>query len=133
MKNAIIILAIFLVFLVVVVGLVFFSPSGQNVGSIQDGQAYNSTTTNSTWNLVPQRMLKTYGGTLGSVVVTKATAGVNIELRDATSTTDLASTTITTISSTATSGTYTFDVAFTRGLAVVQGVGNIASTTITWR
>lgn len=102
-------------------------------GSIQDGQAYNSTSTASNWGTATNRMLKVGNGTLGSVVITAATAGGTFELRDATSTIDVSSTTIATFTAGATGGVYTFDVAFTRGLAVLTTSGLQASTTITFR
>lgn len=103
------------------------------LGSIQDGMAYNSTTTDSTWSSSAVRMIKTSNGTLGSVIITGATAGAIFELRDATSTIDAASTSIAKFTATAVSGTYTFDVSFNRGLAANMTSGTIASTTITWR
>ena len=105
------------------------------VGSIQDGQAYNATTT---YNLggAPTfgvaQVLKTSGGTFGSVVITGAVAGA-MKFYDATSTTDVASTTIATFPASAAAGTYTLDSAFNRGLIMGTVTGLTPTTTITWR
>jgi hypothetical protein len=97
-------------------------------------ETYTSTSTSaSNWGTATTRMLKIGNGTLGSVVVTGATIGGTIELRNATSTIDAASTTIAIFTAGATSGNYTFDVAFTRGLSVITATGLTASTTITFR
>lgn len=103
-----------------------------SLSGVTVGNEYHSTTTSSTWTV--GRMVESCTNSLGSVIITKATAGSNLELRDATSTTDIASTSIVTISSTATSGAYPFDVALLRnGLAVLVTSGNVSSTTITCR
>lgn len=127
--------AIILLAIVVLCVIVFNNKSTNSlvVGSIQDGQAYTSTTTSSGWGATTNRMLKVGNGTLGSVVITAATAGGAFELRDATSTIDVSSTTIATFANGAIGGTYTFDVAFTRGLSIITASGLTASTTITWR
>lgn len=105
-----------------------------NFGSIQDGQAYAATTTAAgDWGATTNRMLKVGFGTLGSVVITGATGGGTIELRNATSTIDPASTTLAKFTAGAIGGTYTFDVAFSRGLAIITQSGVTATTTITWR
>lgn len=105
----------------------------QTYGSVSQGNEYHSTTTNSTWDIVSTKMVGASTVTLGSVIITNATAGASFEIRDATSTTDISSTTVAKISSTATSGTYIFDAVLLRGLSVLMSVGNIASTTITYR
>lgn len=130
----------------VIVILLFFSPSSSlrtNFGSVSFGNEYQSTTTSPTSGLTSfsattgaYKVLQTGSGTLGSVVVT---LGSNAPLRiyDATSTvtnTQWATTTLADFKTTATAGTYTFDVIFQKGLLVetVSTVG-IASTTITYR
>lgn len=73
-------------------------------------------------------------GILGSIVITGANTGV-INFYDATSTrqhSDYATTTIATIPASAAAGTYVFDAAYTRGL-VVEIIGTVGSTTITWK
>ena len=132
-KISIILISVIIILLACI--FIFTDNSGKPIalGSIQDGQAYTSTSTASDWGASTNRMLKVGNGTLGSVIITGATAGGAIELRNATSTIDTGSTTIATFVAGAIGGTYTFDVAFTRGLAVITTSGLIATTTITFR
>lgn len=108
------------------------------IGSIQDGQAYNSTTTDQGWvDSTRFRLIKTGDGTLGSVVITLSSATA-FNLYDATTTVNggiYGTTTLAKFGASATSGTYTFDVDFTKGLIVEFPTGQVtpASTTITWR
>lgn len=57
------------------------------------------------------------GGIFGSYIITGTSATV-IEIKDATSTTDLASTSIATFAASTAAGTYTFDTGFSRGLII---------------
>jgi hypothetical protein len=106
-----------------------------NLGSVSDGQAYNATSTynySGAQNLATSVQLKSYGGTFGSVVITGAVAG-KIRVQDATSTTDVSSTTITVFPASTAAGTYTFYSAFTRGLIVETVDTLVPTSTITWR
>lgn len=125
--------------LLAIVALLGGSYGVTQLGSIQDGQAYNATTTLS--GFIPgvptggMKLIKTGGGTLGSVVITKSAAG-SLELYDATTTVNGAvygTTTLASFDATALAGTYTFDVAFSTGLLVVVPAGNLSTTTITYR
>ena len=108
----------------------------RTIGSIQDGQAYNSTTTEAwtpTANAV--KLIKTGSGTLGSVIITNSTAGV-IDLYDATTTVNGAiygTTTLAKIGASLAAGTYTFDVVYHQGLLIDVKGSNISSSTITYR
>lgn len=96
-------------------------------GGFQD--SYKATTTDSTYaNSI--RMVKTSSGVLHSVVVGLTSATV-VELRDATSTTDIASTTLVTFGASPATGTYLLDVAFSRGLGVVTTGSFTGKYTIT--
>lgn len=122
-----------IVSIIVIFSLIHINGVKENsvLGSIQDGMAYTSTSTDSTYaNSI--RMFKTSGGTLGSVIVGGTSATI-VELRDATSTTDSASTTIATFAASPATGTYTFDSAFTRGLSVVFTGSFTGKYMITWR
>lgn len=118
--------------------VLFFGSRDSNpvkLGSVQDGHAYTSTTTYNfrgapTFQAV--QVLKLGQGVLGSVVITGAVAGA-MTFYDATSTTDTGSTTITVFPASAGANTYTFDVAFTRGLIVGTSAGLAPTTTITLR
>lgn len=107
-----------------------------SLGSIVSGQDYTSTTTNSTY-ANSQRSLKggtttLVGGTLGSIIVTTTSATV-VEIMDATSTTDLGSTTLAKFGASPATGTYTFDSSFSRGLRVNFPGSFNGNYTITWR
>ncbi|MES2224144.1 MAG: hypothetical protein V4469_04405 [Patescibacteria group bacterium] len=141
-RNQLISIVIILIAVIIAFGMVKRSEPLQTpdpnykpltAGSIQDGMAYNSTSTDATWGASAQRQLKTSGGTLGSVVITSATAGAIFTIKNATSTIDPASTTLATFTAGALGGTYTFDAAFDRGLIVQMNSAIVASTTITWR
>jgi hypothetical protein len=100
------------------------------------GEAYSATSTAS-FPIAPNsfRLIKAGYGTLGSVVITTNTIG-QIELYDATTTVNgsvYGTTTLAKFGPSATTNTYTFDVAFSTGLLVVNPTGNLASTTITWK
>lgn len=113
--------------------LAFGSPgvSTKSLGSVVQASEYQGTSTDSTWNSAPNKNITAV--TLGSVVITAATGNAGFELRDATSTTDIASTTIATFLPGAVGGTYTFDKNLFRGLGIRMTSGNIATTTITYR
>lgn len=127
-----------IIMLVVIVLLVVKSPSTLPLGSISDGQSYNSTTTKAfSWTNLP--VLKTGSGTLGSVVLTGVAAG-NITLYDATTsnvslrTGQKATSTIYlgSVPNSAAAGTYTFDTTFNDGL-LVDVQATTPTSTITWR
>lgn len=112
------------------------------VGSIIDGQGYQSTTTSTTMFATEALLTSSptsSAGILGHVVITGAAAGQiiisdattsNINLRSA----DQSSTTIrlADIPVSAAAGTYVFDVVFKRGL-YISTVGTMPTTTITWK
>lgn len=117
--------------LVGILGLLGVTVGGQKFGSVSDGEAYTATTTNSVYadKKVP---VKLGNGVLGSVIVTGTSATV-VELRNATSSTDVASTTIATFAASPSTNTYTFDSSFDRGL-VVNFIGSfVGQYTITYR
>ena len=136
MKKTILFI-ISLVLIVIIV--VFVSDSGMDtgfVGSIQDGQEYYSTSTYTALGvplLANIAVLKSNSsGILGSVVITGPVAG-SMRLFNATSSTDVSSTTIGVIPASAVANTYTFDVSFGRGLILETTTGLQPTSTITWR
>lgn len=106
------------------------------LGSVMVSGEYRSTTTRA-YNgvgIVNLSVLNSNPGTLGSVVITGAGAGV-INLYDGTSTvTNLAwpTTTIATIPASAAAGTYTFDLSYYKGL-IIEVTGTTPTSTITYR
>lgn len=106
--------------------------------SVPQGHEYQSTTTLSSFP--DNNVVKSEGGTLGSVIITGATAGSPFAIYDATTTnvnlrTGNKATSSITIASFGTgyaTGTYTFDSVFFTGLLVDIGTV-IPTTTITYR
>lgn len=137
MSNKVkIVIGVLVAVIVVLIIVMDGSDKGSKVGSISDQMAYESTTTGA--YIVTLPTLKTYGGMLGSVVVTGTGAGTLV-LYDAT-TSDVTKRALATSSlrqlasmgSSVAAGTYTFDIAFGLGLTIAQA-GAQASTTITFR
>lgn len=137
-NSGIILGIVILVALVIIIGLVTDEKSpNSKTGSIMDGQAYNSTTTDTFGAEIVGafKVLKVGYGNLGSVVITTSTAG-SFNLYDASTTVNGAvygTTTLAKIGASAAAGTYTFDTTFTKGLVVEFQSTNLASSTITWR
>jgi hypothetical protein len=133
MKNISIVL---ITVLVVITGVAFLSKKSPSLGSVAIGSECHATTTN-TWGSVTKKVLSDPNGvtfkTLCGLNITTGTAGGAFEIRDATSTTDVSSTTIATFSSTAPGGIYLQGLSLSRGLGVNVTSGNVASTTILLR
>lgn len=133
MKNFLTIIAVFILLL----GGVYISnkQNGQTLGSVTDGQVFTATTTYNnvgTATFGATKQLKSNAGVLGQVVITTAAAGT-IRLQDATSTTDIASTSIATFPASAAAGTYIFNAAFGRGLIVETITGALPTVSIMYR
>lgn len=124
--------------IVLALGIYFFGVVNREtgtLGSIGDGQAYNATTTYNKLGVplfTVLQQIKPTAGTFGSVVITGAVAGA-MRFQDATSTTDVSSTTIAVFPASTAANTYVFDVAFSRGLILESVAGLQPTTTITWR
>ncbi len=126
-----------IVILIILAGGYFLVPKASNtdkiLGSVAQSGEYQSTTTK-TADVGLHQYGTVAAGTasvLGSVVIGTTHASV-VEIRDATSTTDVASTSIATLAASP-SGTYTFDVALKRGLSVYSQAGFTGIYTITFR
>ena len=70
--------------------------------------------------------------TLGSIIVASSSA-TTITIWNATSTTDIASTSFVTLKASVAEGTYTFDAELSRGLVVVKPTGFNGDYVITYR
>lgn len=107
-----------------------------HIGSVDQGGEYHATTTYSKLGVplfgVNQTIVNNTNGTLGSVVITGAVAGA-MKFMDATSTTDVSSTTITVLPASLVAGVYTFDLSFYRGLIVETTSALVPTSTITYR
>jgi hypothetical protein len=105
-------------------------------GSVAVGQEYYATTTEATLSTSSCMPILTSYKTLGSVIVTLG-SNAGLRIYDATTTAAYAygaSSTIASFKTTATAGTYTFDVRAKRGICVMsEGSVGVASTTITWK
>ncbi len=117
--------------LLLLVSSLFVSDTPTKLKSVGFGNEYYSTTTVSSWAGTP-RVIRAGAGTLGSVVVTGTHASI-VRVMNATSSTDLASTTIATFAASPANGTYTFDAVFDRGLVVETLTGFTGSYVFTWR
>lgn len=121
----------------IIAGAVVFSSNDSTIlGSVAVSGEYNSVTTYSKLG-VPlftnvQTIKSNTSGTLGSVVITGAVAG-SMRFMDATSTTDISSSSIAIFPASTAAGTYTFDVNFYRGLIVESTSTLLPTTTITYR
>jgi ABC-type uncharacterized transport system permease subunit len=130
--NTIIVLGL----VVIGVGVYSYDRVPNQLGSVAQSGEYQATTTYSklsvpTFNNV-QTLISNGPGVLGSVVITGAVAGP-MRFINATSSTDIASTTIATFPNSTAAGTYVFDVVVTRGLIVESLSGLMPTSTITFR
>lgn len=99
-------------------------------GSIETGQEYIATTTATMGTGFS--VLKSSTGSLGSVIVASSSAAT-FTVWNATSTTDVASTSPVRFVASPANGTYTFDAVFDRGIIVENPTGANGSYTVTWR
>lgn len=108
------------------------------LGSVNVSDAYLSTTTDSGWANTPRMIASSTNGIpdiqmLGSIIIGTTHASI-VEIKDATSTTDVASTTIAIIAaSPAIGSTLTFDTRILRGLMVNTATGFTGRYTITYK
>lgn len=127
--------------IVVIVVLIFAYIVGKRVsplGSIAIGEAFNATTTTSVDAGVKSQVLSTTNRSscmVGSVIVASTTTSTigNFIIKDATSTTDVASTTFASFDAGVAAGTYTFDSACKRGIILEVPSSFDGAYTITWK
>lgn len=110
--------------------LSFVKTNDNRLGSIETGEEYNATTTAAM--ATGFSVLKTSSGQLGSVIVASSSAAT-FTIWNATSTTDIASTSPVRFVASPANGTYTFDASFTRGIIVEVPTGSNGSYTVTWK
>ncbi len=136
-KRQYIILGVLILVLGIVVGSISFSKNKNINGSVAQGNEYHATSTKAgvtggTMTL-PATLCST-GGSLGSVVITGAGTGI-VNIYDGTSTvtnSQYGTTTLASFPASTAAGTYTFDLATYRGIAI-DATGNVATATITYR
>jgi hypothetical protein len=125
--------------MVVIIGVILFTKSNiQSVGGVTVGNEYKATTTD--WGLTNvDKLIKTGGGTFGSVVITSAgnvafdilnatTTNITQRGNKATSSILIASFPVGTVV-----GTYVFDTPFNYGLFYDVTAGTYGTSTILWR
>jgi hypothetical protein len=118
-------------FLVALIVLLGGSYGVNKLGSVNDGQAYNATSTTSAISGTHQ-VLKSSGGVLGSVTIA-STSAFTLEIWNATSTTDSASTSIAKFKASPVEGTYMFDASLPRGIIIAPATSFNGNYTITWK
>lgn len=130
--KELIVVGVITVIIGAIIAFMFSTMSTDKFGSVQDGNAYNATTTGS-FAAATSTMLKLGQGTLGSVVI-GVTSGTVFSLRDASSISDAASTTLMSLAASPVIGsTMTFDVAFSRGLFIEFPASHVGRYTVTYR
>jgi len=116
------------------VGVILQLPQ-MSFGSVATTEVYLATSTEKVGD--GHKLLHAGPTMLGSVVITSSSSPlVDLVLWNATSTTDVASTSFLTIKAPLAQGTYTFDVQLNRGLVVNMGTGYAATGAkglITWK
>ncbi len=119
------------VIIVIAAVFLFTNKAEVKLGSIQEGQAYYSTTTG-TFAVATSSYIRIGPGMFGSVIVA-STTNVAFRVMDATSTLDIASTTLAKFPAGVAAGTYTFDSVFTRGLFLELQTGFAGADTVTYK
>ncbi len=106
------------------------------LGNVNYNEAMMSTTTSSAWAGI-KNQIKSSSGIIGSVLISSTTPassiGAVLILKNATSTTDVSSTTIGIVGYTTTPLNLPVNVSFTRGLIVEAGAGFNGVYTITYK
>jgi hypothetical protein len=102
------------VIILVMVGLFYYFNTG-TVGSVKAGNEYRYA---SSTGALTKTLRADNPATLGSITIVKATAQAFV-VWNATSTTDISSTTVVTLPASIATGTYTFDIIVPRGLVIV--------------
>ncbi len=103
------------------------------LGGVAQGNTYSYATTTGSFANASSTMLRVGAGEIGSVVI-GVTSATTFVLRDATSTTDIASTTILSLAaSPAIGSSMLLDLSFTRGLFIEFPASFVGRYTITYR
>jgi anti-sigma28 factor (negative regulator of flagellin synthesis) len=125
----------FVLSLALLAGIVLAAPlfTETAMGSISQDQEYNATTTTAAETRVLKTTYQTSGTCgFGSIVVASSSA-TSYTIKNATSTTDIASSTIVTLKAGIAEGTYTFDATCSRGLIIEAPAGFSGFYVATWR
>lgn len=97
----------------------------EKLGSVQQAGEYHATSTGVGISLsTDTELISDSSAVLGSVIILASSSAGTLTFKNASSTTDTASTTSVVIPTSLPEGTYTFDMIFTRGL-VIEPTGNL--------
>ena len=128
-------------FLIAVIGVfsIIWQRPDISLGSVMPAGEYMATTTTGMKSSGHVSVVADVSGnsnllpsTLGSIIVASSSA-TSFTIWNATSTTDVSSTTVAVIKASVAEGTYTFDTELTRGLIVVKPAGFNGSYVVTYR
>jgi hypothetical protein len=127
-------IAIIALIVIVGVGIKFTSDEtpAAPLGNISPNEAMQGTSTYPTSSFLASTIISNSGGTLGSLIIA-STTNATFEMWDATSTTDIASTSIAKFPASVAAGAYPYNRILTRGLIVHMQAGFAGSYTITSR
>lgn len=117
--------------IVAILALFGISTGTAMVGGVNQGQEYSYSTTTGSFTVGTSTAIKIGQGALGSLNIGTVSAGI-FKIKDATSPTDSASTTLFEASGSQT-GSYQFDVNFNRGLFLEIPTTFVGRFTITYR
>ena len=123
--------------IVVLIGVKSYSQATDSLGSVTQGNEYKTKNiTTLTGSTTVATSIKGSAGVLGSVVISSTTAQ-GITLYDVASGANYASTTLSTklitLATSTPAGTYTFDVNYSKGLAVYAPITPTTEVVITYR
>ena len=113
-----------------IIGGVFYFSREPNVSSVNVANEYHATTTEAMSK--EHNLIKTGSSILGSIIVA-STSPTALKIWNATSTTDVASTTLGSFAPEPEEGTYTFDTIMTRGIIIETLTGFNGTYIITYR
>lgn len=130
-KTKTIIVGIIIVLILLLIN--FNSGVKDSIGSVARNGEYQATSTYPVGvATLYSTLLDNTNGTFGSIIVSSTTVGT-LKVKNATSTSDVASTTIATFAASPANGTYTYDAIITRGLIIELSPGFTGGYTITYR
>lgn len=121
MKSLLVVLACVVASVAASVLVLQYAPKA-TLGSVQTGSEYGYGTTTAAGNQVFRTTANGTGCTLGSIIIASSSA-TGFTVWNATSTTDVGSTTIATFGPADDEGTYTFDAACSRGISIIAPTG----------
>jgi len=130
MKTLSTIIGVVMLIMASMIGYLLNSPEIP-LGSVQTASEYHATSTRD-MTVNTQQLIQNGISTLGSVVIASSSV-TSMSIWNATSTTDVDKTILTTFDASSANGTYTFDAVMTRGIVVDLPTGFDGDYVITFR